>query len=118
MVDVEIDDAKQYTTVATHFDGSDDAPVQCRVQRRMEGFQGFTRSHWMPPSGKYLLRIIPADNGVACKKKMMKKSTILAGHFDGRGGAPVRYRTHRLIEGVQGYNRSHWLTPPGKYCGR
>jgi hypothetical protein len=89
MVDVEINDAKQYTTIATRFNGRDDAPVQCCVHRPMEVVQGFTRSHWTPPSGKYFLRIIPADNGVACKKKNDKKSTILAGHFDGRGGAPV-----------------------------
>jgi hypothetical protein len=68
MADVEINDAKQYTTVATLFDSRNDAPVQCRVHRLMEGVQGFTRSHWTPPLGKDLLHIIPADNGVACKK--------------------------------------------------
>jgi hypothetical protein len=26
----------------------------------MEHIQGFTRSHWMPPSGKYLCCIAPA----------------------------------------------------------
>jgi hypothetical protein len=77
MVDVKIDDAKQYTTVATCFDGRNDAPVQCRVHRPMEGVQGFTRSHWMPPLGEYLLCIIPADNGVACKKKMTKRAPYL-----------------------------------------
>ena len=102
MVNVEIDDAKQYTTIATRFDNSDDALVQCHVHCPMEGVQGFTRSHWTPPSGKYLLSIIPADNGVACKKKNDKKSTILAGHFKGHGGAPVQYHAHRSIEGVQG----------------
>jgi hypothetical protein len=73
MVDVEIDDAKQYTTLATHFDGRDDAPVQCRIHHPMEGVQGFTRSHWTLPLGKYSLRIIPVDNRVACKKKTTKK---------------------------------------------
>jgi hypothetical protein len=77
MVDVKINYAKQYTTVATHFNSRDDAPVQCHVHCPMEGVQGFTRSHWTPPSGKYLLCIIPADNGVACKKKMMKKAPYL-----------------------------------------
>jgi hypothetical protein len=77
MVDVEIDDAKQYTTIATRFDGHNDAPVQCRVHCLMEGVQGFTRSHWTPPSGEYSLRIIPADNGVARKKKTTKKAPYL-----------------------------------------
>jgi hypothetical protein len=77
MVDVEIDDAKQYTTMATCFNGRDDAPVQCCIHCPMEGVQGFTKSHWMLPLGKYLLRVIPADNGVACKKKTMKKAPYL-----------------------------------------
>jgi hypothetical protein len=77
MVNVEINDAKQYTTIATHFDGRDDAPVQCRIHCPVKGVQGFTRSHWTPPSGKYLLRIIPADDRVACKKKMMKRAPYL-----------------------------------------
>jgi hypothetical protein len=77
MVDVKINNAKQYTTIATRFDGRNDAPVQCRINCPMEGVQGFTRSHWMPPLGKYLLRIIPADNGVACKKKTMKRAPYL-----------------------------------------
>ncbi len=77
MVDVKINYAKQYTTVATRFDGRNDAPVQCCVHRPMEGVQGLTRSHWTPPSGEYLLRIIPADNGVACKKKTTKRAPYL-----------------------------------------
>jgi hypothetical protein len=77
MVDVKINDGKQYTTIATRFHGRDDAPVQCRVHCPMEVVQGFTRSHWTPPLGKYFLRIIPADNGVACKKKTTKKAPYL-----------------------------------------
>jgi hypothetical protein len=41
------------------------------------GVQGFTRSYWTPPWGEYLLHIILADNGVACKKKMTKKAPYL-----------------------------------------
>jgi hypothetical protein len=64
-------------TVATHLDGCDDAPVQCCVHCPMEGVQGFNRSHWTLPLGKYLLHIIPADNGVACKKKTTTKAPYL-----------------------------------------
>ncbi len=77
MVDVKIDDAKQYTTIATRFDGCNDVPVKCRVHLSIEGLQGFNRRHWMPTSGKYSLRIIPADNRVACKKKMTKRAPYL-----------------------------------------
>ncbi len=77
MVDVEIDDAKQYTTIATCFNGRNDVTVQCRVHCPMEGVQGFTRSHWMPPSGKYFLCIILVDNGVACKKQMTERPPYL-----------------------------------------
>ncbi len=73
MADVKIDNVKQYTTIAACFDGHDDAPVQCCVHCPMEGLQCFTRSHWTLLLGEYLLRIIPADNGVACKKKTTKK---------------------------------------------
>ena len=31
--------------------------VQCGVHHPMEHITGFTRSHWMPPSGKCLHRI-------------------------------------------------------------
>jgi hypothetical protein len=77
MVDVKIDDAKQHTIVATCFNGRNDAPVQCCVHPSIEGLQCFTRSYWTPPLGKYLLRIIPADNGVACKKKTIKRAPYL-----------------------------------------
>jgi hypothetical protein len=51
-------------------------------------------------------------------KKKRRKSTILASRFARPVGAPVRNQAHRHTEGVQGYPGSHWLTPPGEYCGR
>ncbi len=33
--------------------------------------------------------------------------TTFADHFDGRGGAPVLYRTHRPMEEVHGFLKSH-----------
>ncbi len=103
---------------ATRFDGRTDAPVQYRLHRPMEGVQGFTRSHWTPLSDEYSLRVIPGGQLGRMPKKNDEKRTILAGHFDGRGDAPVRYQAHRPIEGVQRYGRSHWLMPPGKYSVR
>jgi hypothetical protein len=42
------------------FDGHGDAAVQRGAHRLMEHIQGFTRSHWMQPSGKCLRHIAPA----------------------------------------------------------
>jgi hypothetical protein len=36
------------------------AAVRSGAHRPMEHIQGFTRSHWMPPSGVCLRRIAPA----------------------------------------------------------
>jgi len=41
-------------------------------------------------------------------------SIILAGLFAGRGGAPVQYQAHQLMEGDQGYSGSHWLAATGR----
>ena len=46
----------KYTHFAGRFDGHHDAVVQYRAHCSMEEVQGFTRSHWMPPSGEHLLR--------------------------------------------------------------
>jgi hypothetical protein len=43
----------KYTYKDCHFDGHGDAPVHNRVHCLMEEVQGFTRSHWMLPSGEY-----------------------------------------------------------------
>jgi hypothetical protein len=48
------------TSVATHFEGLADAPVQYKAHHPMKHVKGYTRSHWMPPLGDYLLRIAPA----------------------------------------------------------
>ncbi len=54
-----------------HFDGYDDAPVRCQAHRPMQHVQGYLRSHWTLPLGKYSLRIVPADAMVVdfCLKK-------------------------------------------------
>jgi hypothetical protein len=43
----------KYTYKAGRFDGHGDAPVHNRVHCLMEEVQGFTRTHWTPPSGEY-----------------------------------------------------------------
>ena len=54
-----IDDNKKCRQIAGEFDGYGDAAVWRGAHRPMEHIQGFTRSHWMPPSGKCLRRIAP-----------------------------------------------------------
>jgi hypothetical protein len=57
----KIDDRKKCTSFAGHFDGYDDAPVQCQAHCPMQHVQGYLRSHWTPPLGKYSPHIAPAD---------------------------------------------------------
>jgi len=54
------DDNKNCRPIAGDFDGHGDAAVRREAHRPMEHIQGFTRSHWMPPSGECLRRITPA----------------------------------------------------------
>jgi hypothetical protein len=51
----------------------------------------------------------------AGKQTTINKYTYKAGQFDGHGDAPVRNRAHQLMEEVQGFTRSHWTLPSGKY---
>jgi hypothetical protein len=43
----------KYTCKDGHFDGHGDVLVRNRAHCLMEEVQSFTRSHWMPPLGKY-----------------------------------------------------------------
>ena len=76
MVDAKID---KCTSFAGRFDGPADAPWQCQVHRPMEEVQGFGRSHWKLPLGKYLLGIAPAATGATCKTTTINNTpTLLA----------------------------------------
>ena len=56
----QIGDNKKCRRIAGDFDSHADAAVRCGAHRPMEHIPGFTRSHWMPPSGECLRRIAPA----------------------------------------------------------
>jgi hypothetical protein len=103
------------TSIAAHFEGLADALVQYRVHRPMQHVQGYTGSHWVLPLGNYLLHIAPAATRATANKITTKTCTYFAGHFDGHGDAPVRYRANCPMEEVQGFTRSHWMPPLGKY---
>ncbi len=55
-----IDEDEKCRESAGDFDHHADAAVRCGAHRPMEHILGFTRSHWMPPSGKCLCRIASA----------------------------------------------------------
>ncbi len=51
--------ANKCTSATGHFDGHGGAPVQYGAHRPIYHDQGFTGSHWTPPSDDYLLCIAP-----------------------------------------------------------
>jgi hypothetical protein len=55
-----IDNNEQCRRIAGDFDCHADAAVRRGAHHPMEHIQGFTWSHWMPPSVKCLRRIAPA----------------------------------------------------------
>ena len=56
----QIGDNKKCRQIAGNFDCHTDAVVQHGVHLPIKHVQGFTRSHWMLPSGEFLRRIAPA----------------------------------------------------------
>jgi hypothetical protein len=40
-----------------------------------------------------------------------KKSRLLAGNFDCHGDASVQRGAHGLMKHIQGFSRSHWMSP-------
>jgi hypothetical protein len=63
------------TLFAGHFDGHGGAPEQYRQHRPMRHVQGYSRSHWMLPSGDYSLRIAPAAARATGKQTTINKYT-------------------------------------------
>jgi hypothetical protein len=106
------------TSVVGHFDGHGNTLGQYRRHSPMRHVQGYLGSHWMPPSGNYLLCIAPAATRAAGKQTTHNKYTNFAGRFDGHGNAPVRNCVHCLIKEVHGFARSHWMLPLGEYYVR
>ncbi len=92
--------ASTYYFVIGRFDGHGGPSVQYEAHRPMQHVQGYSESHWMPPLGNYSLHVALAAARATANKTSTKKYTKKTGHFDGRGSAPVQYRTHRPIEEV------------------
>jgi hypothetical protein len=95
-------------SVVGRFDGHMNSLKQYTQHCPVQHVQGYTGSHWRPPSGDYLLRIAPAAaRATTANETMTKIYTYIAGHFYGHGNAPARYHVHHPMEEVQGFTRSH-----------
>jgi len=71
--------ANECTSAVGYFDGHGGAPVQYEAHPPMQHDQGFTGSHWTPPSGDYSLRITPAAARVTINTMIMQNvPTLLA----------------------------------------
>jgi hypothetical protein len=62
-------------SIAARFEGLADAPEQYRGHRPMRHVQDYLGSHWMPPSGNYLLHIAPAAARATGKQTTINKYT-------------------------------------------
>jgi hypothetical protein len=103
------------TSSAGRFNGHSGAPEQYRWHHPMRHVQGYSGSHWSLPLGDYLLHIAPGGARATGKQTIINKCTYKAGRFDGHGNAPVRNCAHCPMEEVQGFTRSYWAPPLGKY---
>jgi hypothetical protein len=63
------------TSIVARFEGLVDAPEQYRRHCLMRHVQGYSRSHWTPPLGNYLLRIAPAATRLTGKQTTINKYT-------------------------------------------
>jgi hypothetical protein len=95
---------KKCTSIVGCFDGHGSAPGQYRWHCPMRHVEGYLGSHWTPPLGNYSLHIAPEATRETCKQTTINKYTYYAGHFDGHGNVPVRYRTHHPMEEAQGFH--------------
>jgi hypothetical protein len=83
-----------------HFDGHGSLSVQYEAHPPMQHVQVYSRSHWMPPLGNYLLHIAPKVARATGKQTTINKFTKRNGHFDGPGSVPEQCHAHCLIEEV------------------
>jgi hypothetical protein len=82
-----------------------------------EACPGLPRKPLDAAIGRLLAPYCPSGRKGNSKQNNDKKMTNFAGHFDGRGSAPVSNRVHCPMVKVQGFGRSHWTPRLGKYCG-
>ncbi len=67
--------ASTCSSVVGRFDGHGGPPVQYEAHRPMQHIQGYSRSHWTPALGNYLLCIAPAATRATGKQTTINKYT-------------------------------------------
>jgi hypothetical protein len=67
--------ANKCTSSAGRFDGHSSAPEGYTRHHLMQHVQGYSGSHWTPPSGNYLLCIAPAAARATGKQTTINKYT-------------------------------------------
>ncbi len=106
--------ANKCSSSAGRFDGHGGAPEQYRRHHPMQHVQGYSRSHWTPTLGNYLLRIAPAAARATGIQTTINKYTCEDGRFDGHGDAPVSNRAHHPMErsraSLEATGRHHWAS--------
>ena len=106
MVNDKINNGKQSTSSAGHFDDHADASEQCHVASLNVACPGLLRKPREATIGwlrtPYCLGGRQGDN----RQTYNEKYTHFAGHFDGHRDAPVLYHAHCPMEEVQGFPKS------------
>ena len=81
----QIGNNKKCRQIAGDFDCHADAAIRRRLHRLIEHVQGFTWSHWMPPSGECLRFITPAaamvDKFVETTQNTTNKTQLLPSNY-------------------------------------
>ena len=81
----QIDANQKCRQIADNFDCHADAAVRRGAHCLMEHIQGFTRSHWMPPSSTCLGHIAPAaamvDEFVETTQNTNTQTQLLASNY-------------------------------------
>ena len=98
---------QQSTSSTGHFHRHGSAPVQYKVQPPDLACPVLLRKPLDATIGQLLTPYCPGGGQGDNQQNDNAKYPPFAGHFDGRGGAPVLYHTHRLMEEVYGFHKSH-----------
>jgi hypothetical protein len=89
--------------------GNTDGIAQCGMSRATSEATGC--HHW-----ETTCFVLPQQPpGQQANKQQSTNTPTLLAVFDDHGKAPVHYRAYQLIEEVQGFTKSHWMPPLGKY---
>ena len=106
--------ASTCSSVVGHFNGHGGPPVQYEAHCPMQHVQGYSRSHWTPPSGNYLLSISPAAARATGKQKQSTNTPKQVAMF--MAAAVRRYNTAHVARWrrsralLEATGRRHWAS--------